>query len=150
MERVLIRRAVAADVEAVRRLEEQWAAENITYGFAPDDEGQIKRRLGPYFLIAEIEGQTVGFVSGTPRTSAGLAVVSEGTLFLEIENLYVVPQFRRMGVGGLLLERLLEAARQDGLRKVTIYSASQEIRRILSFYEAHGFQSWYVQMFRDL
>lgn len=53
-------------------------------------------------------------------------------------------------IGGKLLEDLMQVAREHGLRKALVYSAIKDIRRIMNFYEAHGFRSWFVQMFREL
>lgn len=145
-----IRRAVLQDLGVIQWLQEQWANEDITYGFVPETEEQIRRQLGSYLLVAEVDGVVVGFISGSKQISDGIAVAPEGTAYLEIENLYVTPAFRQQQVGGKLLERLLAVAREEGARKVLVYSATKNVHRILAFYERHGFRSWYIQMFQDL
>ena len=151
MSGILIRPASASDVAAVRRLQELWAAEEVTRGFTPEGEEQTALRVGgPYFLVAEAEGRVVGFACGAARVSEGTAVMPAGTPYVEIEDLYVAPDARGAGVGGLLVERLLADARREGVRKALVYSASKEVRGVLKFYEGHGFEPWFVQLFRDI
>ena len=149
--RVVIREATDADVGAVRRLQELWAGEGITHGFVPEDPARIKERAGvSRVLVAEADGLLVGFAAGATHVSGGTAVTPEGTPCFEVEDLYVAPDARGRGVGGLLLERLLEDAVRDGARQAVVYSASKDVRRVLKFYEGHGFSPWFVQLFRDL
>lgn len=115
-----------------------------------ESEAQLGARLGPYFLVAEVDGQVVGFVSGSTHESDGAAVVPEGVVYLEVADLYVAAPSRRGGIGGRLLDELLAVARREGVRKVLVYSATKDVRRVLTFYERQGFRPWYVQMFRDL
>lgn len=106
--------------------------------------------LGPYLLVAESDGEVVGFISGSIHSSEGMAVIPEGESYLEIDDLYVSPEFRRRGVGSGLITQILGRAKERGVAYALLYSASKDIRSILRFYERHGFQSWYVQMFREL
>lgn len=77
-------------------------------------------------------------------------MIPAGERYLEVDDLYVHPSMRGREIGGKLLEDLMQVAREHGLRKALVYSAIKDIRRIMNFYEAHGFRSWFVQMFREL
>lgn len=147
---MIIRQAVKDDVPAICHLQQRWFEEGSAYGFVPDDEEQVEAALGTYFLVAEACGEVVGFISGSAHVSGGMAVVAAGESYLEIDNLYVEPEFRRQGVGGELVERVLAKARENGLAHAVLYSAAREIQSVLKFYERHKFQSWYVQMFQKL
>ncbi|MCP4646092.1 MAG: GNAT family N-acetyltransferase [bacterium] len=144
------RQATAADVPALRSLQEQWAAEDITYGFVPADADAIEDALRSYAFVAEADGQVIGFVTASCATSEGTAVVASGERYIELDDLFVVPEWRSGNVGGALVELVLEAAREEGVRKALVYSATKDVRRVLAFYERHGFRSWYVQMVADL
>jgi GNAT superfamily N-acetyltransferase len=150
MDSVIIRPAAGTDIDGVRLLQEEWAREEITYGFGPQDEAGLRRALGPYFLVAEAEGELAGFITGSENVSDGAAVIPAGTAYLEVNDLYVVPRLRRKRIGGMLLDRLLVEARRDGLGKALVYSATKDVRGVLKFYEGHGFRPWFVQMFQDL
>jgi ribosomal protein S18 acetylase RimI-like enzyme len=53
-------------------------------------------------------------------------------------------------VSGALVDRVLAAAREEGVPRALVYSAAHDARRILDFYERHGFRSWSVQLFQEL
>ncbi len=147
---MIIRQAAKDDVPAICRLQQRWFEEGCVYGFVPDDAEQVEAALSQYFLLAEAGSEVIGFISGSAQTSGGTAVIAAGESYLEIDNLYVAPEFRRRGVGGELVDRLLAQAREAGLAHAVLYSAAREIHSVLRFYERHKFQSWYVQMFQKL
>ena len=150
MKQVLIRQAVESDVQPICRLQRQWFEEGNVYGLIPESREQVKAALGPYLLVAEVGHEVIGFASGSAHISDGTAVIPAGESYLEINNLYTSPEFRRQGVGGGLIAQLLARAKEQGVTYALLYSAAKDIHGILRFYEGHRFQSWYVQMFRKL
>ena len=143
----LIRLAEARDVDEVARLQARWAEEDITYGQTPASPQEIAGKLGPFFYVTLQGSRISGFVYGSERVSEGLAVIPEGKRYLEIDELYVQPEFRNRGLGGTLMETLLRAARDRGIERFKVYSAAKEFDRILAFYRRHGFRPWYAEMF---
>lgn len=143
-----IREAQVADVDRVHQLQVEWAEEGITYGYRADSKENLSAKLGPYFLVAELDGTLVGHAYGLIRVSEGLAVIPAGERYLEIEDIYVIPEFRNRSIGGLLLDGLLQAAEEEGIETFSVYSSTKDADRILRFYRSHGFESWYVQLFR--
>ncbi len=137
-------------MESVSRLQHQWAEEGSVYGFVPESVEQIEAALGPYFLVAEVDDGIVGFVSGSVRISEDKAVIPEGAGYVEVDNLYVSPEYRGRGVGSRLISRVLAEAKEQGVAYALVYSAAKDIHSVLRFYERHDFRSWYVQMFREL
>lgn len=145
-----VRRATPHDVPAIRRLQERWARENITYGFHPASLAAIRKSLDEWCYVAETGNQIVGFVASALQRSPGLAVVPKGARHLEIADLFVVRAWRSRGVGRRLLAALLTEARRRRIRYVTLYSSTKDARRVMRFYQRAGFRSWYVQMYRRL
>jgi ribosomal protein S18 acetylase RimI-like enzyme len=146
---MLVRQAVNADVPFVEQLQQKWSEEDNTHGFVPESREQIENALASY-LVAEVGGRVVGFISGAVRTGEGTAVIPAGESYFDVDNLYVMPEFRNRGVGGSLITHRLAQAKQQGVSYALVYSAAKNIKEILKFYERHNFQSWYVQMFRKL
>lgn len=152
MKRVVatVRTATPHDAPAVRRLQERWARENITYGFRPASLAAIRKSVGEWCYVAEAGSRIIGFVAGALLRSPGLAVVPKGARHLEITDLHVVRSWRSRGVGRRLLDALLTQARRRRIRYATLYSSTKDARRVMRFYERAGFRSWYVQMYRRL
>lgn len=148
MKDIVVRKCLPSDVESVRSLEELWAEEDITYGHVPTAIEELTGHFGPYFWVADRDGEVVGFVYGSVRVSEGLAVVPRGATYVEIEGLYVRPELRRRGIGSQLLRRLLHSAQMNNITRFTVYSSTKDLWRVLGFYEGHGFKTWYVQMFK--
>lgn len=144
----IIRPTLLADIEDVARLSELWAVEDITLGHVPTSAEQLRAQLGQYFWVAEDAGQIIGFAYGSVHTSEGLAVIPAGEIHLEIDEVYVHPDYRCGGIGGQLVDRLLDEAGSHGLTRFLLMSANKDWQRTVSFYQKHGFKMWYVQMHR--
>ncbi len=148
MNDAVIRLCRPDDIDAVSRMEGEWATLNLTFGYVPNSRENLRGRLGPYFLVAEHAGEVVGFVAGSEHVSEGLAVTPAGQRYLEVHDLYVAAEFRDRGTGSRLLEAVLDAARREGIERIQAFSATKDHDRILRFYRRHGFQPWGVQLFR--
>jgi ribosomal protein S18 acetylase RimI-like enzyme len=152
MEHVLIRAMSHADVDAVLLLDREWEQEDIAHG----DFNQVSReafianleRFQPYFLVAESDGAVVGYINASVQLDKRVEVLPEREPYVEIENIYVKPEFRNSDVGGKLIERLFEVAGQQGIERFLVSSVSKEMDRILKFYRSHGFTPWYIQLFK--
>lgn len=147
---MIIRECVASDIESVCKLQQRWFDEGIVHGWVPSPPDKLLAALGSHFLVAEQGENLIGFIVGTVKTSAGLAVIPHGESYIEIDDIYVEPESRSENVGSALVERLLLHAKEAGARHALVYSATKDIRRILAFYEKHGFKSWNIQMFMQL
>ncbi|MEZ4859751.1 MAG: GNAT family N-acetyltransferase [Caldilineaceae bacterium] len=129
-------------------MQEQWVAEGITYGLVAANIVELQRRLNSYTLVAEVDGQIVGFVLATAQVSPGLAVIPAGERYLEIDDLYVIPAMRSTGIGGELLQAVEAAAQQAGIKRFLLYSATKDLAAVMNFYDKHGFRPWAVQMYK--
>ena len=153
MEPVRIRACTHEDIDAVLQLDRQWEQEHIAHDFRPISREEFLahlERFPAYFLVAESDRGIVGYVNGSVHRSTGVAVIPEGEPYVEIDNVYVHPDFRHRGIGGMLLDRLLAVAAHHGMQRFLVSSVSKEIDKILHFYRRHGFTPWYVQLFRYL
>ena len=152
MQQVLIRTCTLNDIDVVVQLEREWEREDIAYG----DFNPISReafiafleRFPAYFLVAESDGQIVGYVHGSVQRDKRMEVLPEQEPYVEIENIYVRSNFRNKDIGGKLLERLFEVARQDGIQRFVVSTASKDTDKILKFYQSHGFKAWNIQLFK--
>jgi GNAT superfamily N-acetyltransferase len=90
---------------------------------------------GNDYLIAENGGQPAGFAK--VRESLALPEVP-ATRLIELHQLYVQPDQQRFGLGGYLLEAVLNYVRGKGAEGVWL-SAWEEATWAVNFYHKHGF-----------
>lgn len=147
MENLVIRECRPEDVEAVHRLDLDWAAEGVTHGFGPSSPEEIRDALGPYLLVAAVDGEVIGYSRGEVHVSRDLCIFQEGERHLEIYDLYVREPYRSAGVGGRLVERMKEIAGRNDIRRFRVHSATKDLDRVLSFYRGHGFKTWCMEMY---
>jgi len=145
---VTLRPASMEKLPQVLALQEQWAAEEITYGYVSGNMAQLLTALEDTFLLAVEDDRIVGYITASAHISEGTAVIPANACYLEIDDLYVIRPRRGQGIGKALLDAVLARAEAAGIEYQLLYSSTKDIRRILSFYEECGFSSWYVQMYR--
>lgn len=85
------------------------------------------------FFVSEIGGQIVGTVG----------VTFEGASHTEVHRLYVAPMHRRLGLGRLLMNRVLTWARERDLSEMTAWSDTRfdkahNLYRSLGFTQMEG------------
>jgi len=149
-ETVTIRLATADDLPALGDLEDHWGREEITWGFTRATPEELAAAVQAGCFVAEAGGKVVGYASSSLHTSDGLAVVPKGTRYLVLDNLYVLPEHRDVGVGRRLMDAVEERARKEGAKAILVYTATKDTRRITRFYESCGFTTWFVQLFKEL
>jgi GNAT superfamily N-acetyltransferase len=152
MEQVRIRVCRPTDIAGVMALERQWEQEDIAYGnFNPMSREAyvtILEHFPTYFLVAESDGQLVGYIHASVQCDKPLEVLPAQEPYVEIEDIYVQPNFRSKDIGGALLERVFDIARQAGIERFVVGTLSKETDSILKFYRSHGFTPWRIQFFK--
>jgi GNAT superfamily N-acetyltransferase len=147
----VVRPAGMLDVGPVCDLAREWVAGNETIGLSAPSEATLTAVVGQCFFVAERGAILVGFLWGQVKTDTShAAVVPAGHAYLEIEDLYVTPEWRSSGIGRELVETAAAWARRTGVRFMVAYSSTRAVDRVLRFYRTCGFESWSVQVFRDL
>ena len=138
---IKIRQAQLSDWEEVVHIE------NLNF---PKEEaaspGALKERIqliADTFLIAELNGQIVGYVVGPVLVSRHLTDVLFTRVtanpptggFIAIRSLSVHPDFQRQGMGTLLLAALKETAVQQNRQGISLICHDE----LISYYEMNGF-----------
>jgi GNAT superfamily N-acetyltransferase len=136
---VLVQQAGADELEAALPLIERFFQEE---GFHTPP-GQIPVQLlgllqdpESSVFLARWNGRAVGVVTVT--TTEGI----ELGLSAEMEDLYVLPEMRRTGVGRALIEAVADWCRQRGcsLVSVIVTPEGQAAHNLISYYRSRGFQ----------
>jgi ribosomal protein S18 acetylase RimI-like enzyme len=151
MKNVLIRECNRQDLEGIFQLDKLWDEEGVAYIFdygSREDFIADFERFQKYFLVAESEGQIIGYINGSVLVNDRVEVLPKQETYLEIENIYVRAEFRDRHVGGDLLEQLLGIAEQNGIKRFHVSTVTKDMDRILRFYRRYGFRPWSVELFK--
>ncbi len=119
---------------------------DLRSGQLSSDEEPLSSRISEFFLIAEVDGQTVGFVIGGkgPVDVIGKEMADEAfpgeEEYLEVQDLYVAPRFRNQGIGSLLMQTVIQRGLDAGLTRSMVYTNNPDYARIGRFYERFGYK----------
>ena len=114
-----IRETELSDFEKVIELLEQlWPDKELNRNALLNIFSSLVRSPDILYLCAEIDGNIIGFCSLVIRESLRI----EG-LFAHIDELIIDEQFRRTGVGAVLLGASLAAAKKRGCKVIELDSA---------------------------
>ena len=126
------------DLDAVRRIFLAYAQSlSVELGFQ-DFEAELQSLPGDYapprgaLLLARVDGQVAGCCALRPLDNVDYANASE------MKRLFVAPAFRRLGLGRLLAEAILDAARLADYSCVLLDTLS-EMETARALYEDLGF-----------
>jgi amino-acid N-acetyltransferase len=121
---IVVRRARTADVPAMRRLVELFASERILLAKAPVQYYEDVQE----FFVAELDGSVIG--------CAALHVLWED--LAEIRSIAVDPAAQGHGFGSLLVERVLEVARDLGIERIFVLTFETAFFKRFGFREIAG------------
>jgi GNAT superfamily N-acetyltransferase len=97
---------------------------NEKYGLSADELVQALR--SSWYVLAAYDGdRLVGFGR----------LLSDGILHAMIYELIVLPEYQGQGIGGKILERLVERCKETGVRDIQLFCAAGK----RAFYEKRGF-----------
>ncbi|MFF0742561.1 GNAT family N-acetyltransferase [Streptomyces sp. NPDC004111] len=109
------------------------------YWKRPATEREIDEGLtddGTELLVAPTGAFVVGRFAGKPAACAGLVVVGPG--LAELTRVFVRPEVRGTGGGGLLLKAIEETARDYGIRRIRL-DTRNDLVEARALYARHGY-----------
>lgn len=113
-------------------------------GQAPpaEREAQVRAHLqepGVLLVLAEDAGDVVGMAAGVQGLADdGVGPPEPGLFFLSL--VYVAPDRWGAGIGGRLVDALLDAARSQGYERAHLWTHRDHNDRAQWLYEGHGFR----------
>ena len=136
-------------LEKLIAMSEAWEAENSTYGYRKNDRSDIE---GNRIFLAERDGEILGYLFGhEEKSERASSVMADGTLYFEIEELYVVPSHRSKGVGRMLFQDVEQAVKAVGIEFIMLSTATKNYKSILHFYiDELGMDFWSARLFKKL
>ncbi len=136
-----IRPAASADITGITRIYAEAVREGTaTFEIEPPDQAEMARRHrdlladGLPYLVVEHEGAVAGF------GYAGRYHVRPAYRWTLENSVYVAPQFQRLGLGRLLMRRLLAEAETRGYRQMLAIIGDQTNVASIALHASLGFR----------
>ena len=135
-------------VDTLITFSEQWAKEDITYGYRKNDVEDI---AGNRIFLAEIDGEIVGYLFGkTEIRKTDSTVVQKGESVFEVEELYVIPAYRSKGIGRRLFAYMEETLEKEA-DCILLSMANKDYRKLLHFYiDEIGMEFWSARLYKRI
>ena len=122
-----------ADARAIFREYETWLGLDLCFqGFADELQnlpGKYEAPAGRLYL-ARVGDSTAGCIALRPLANN----------LCEMKRLFVREQFRGMNIGRILIEKVIEDARQIGYAAMRLDTFPPKMKRAVQLYESYGFQ----------
>ncbi len=117
--------------EVLIALSARWEAEDSCYGYRTNTAEDLK---GEDIFLATAGGKSMGYLLCHRYTQEqNSCTVPQDSRCLEIEELYVLPEYRSQGIGKVLYQTAVDSYGAD-IEYVTLSTATKNYKAILRFY----------------
>jgi ribosomal-protein-alanine N-acetyltransferase len=89
---------------------------------------ELSKKWPEGFLVAKLGGEILGYAIGEKNKDSGLII-----------SVAVKKEWRKRGIGGRLIEKLLENFKKEGM-KIVFLHVREENKEAINFYQALGFK----------
>lgn len=133
-----------SDYKQVIQLYNDFVGENRYSKFDNDSFKKVLQSPSNHIFVAEEGKKIIGFASFSVRM-----VVRYSKPIAELDELYVVPEYRKTGVGRKLMEAVLKTANELDCHRLFVES---QYKHIIAhkFYEILGFKNYGYHFIKDL
>jgi GNAT superfamily N-acetyltransferase len=147
---VIIRHAAGKDIPGIVALGNHFLNEIPTYGLVIRTEDELRKLDRWLIWVIEDNGKLIGYAICLPKKSHGENIFTDDDKILELDEIYLIPEARRQGLGSELLVTILDYAKNDGYTKFFLDSSVKNLVPVLRFYLNNGLTTWSTQLFKDL
>lgn len=146
MSDVIYQKAIESDKEEISALSALWEKENITYGYAACSPGMLSEYSA---FCAKINNQCIGYLFGKKMIAENICVLPDDSSYFEIEDFYVIPEFRNRGIGKQLYEFVEQNLKLEGTQGILLSSATMNYKRVQEFYTSQvGMKVWTTTFYK--
>lgn len=139
-----IREAKKSDYKELMTLYNGFVESDRYSKYNNDNFDKVRKSENNFIYVVEDGDKLVGFVSFSVRL-----VVRYPKPIAELDEIYVVPAFRRKGVGKILMHRVLSKAKELNCHRLFIESHYKH-EAAHKFYENIGFTNYGYHFIKDL
>lgn len=135
-------------IQVLLQLSQKWADENSCHGYVCNTPAELEGRT---VFLARHDQRVVGYLFGVfEKTARDSSIIAKNSSVFEIEELFVLPDFRGQGIGGALFERCEQTVRAQA-QYITLSTATKNWKGILHFYlDELDMTFWSARLFKKL
>ena len=120
------------EIEELISLSKCWADETITFGYGVNGLDDI---IDKRVFVAKENDNIIGYILSKDGISKNYnSIMPDGEKYFGIEEIYVAPSKRSLGVGKALMDFVKDVAKKDGYKYVFLVTATKDWNKILNFY----------------
>lgn len=124
------RQSDEATVRELIGLSQKWVEENCSYGMVANTAEDIEEPL----YVAVDNDKIIGYIFGHfYTTEKKTSYIDVGCKCFEVDELYILPEYRSQGIGKELFRRL-ESEVKDSCAYITLSTSTKNYKKILHFY----------------
>lgn len=137
------------DIPCVLELNRQFADSKICNGIVADTPQDLKAET---VFVAENNGKICAYAYGHfEDANCNTDLLKKGDKTFMLEEIYVVPKMRSVGLGKALFEFVENFAKEGGAKTVQVYAVSKDYARLLKFYiDTLGFDFWSAWLIKKI
>lgn len=153
---IKIRVATIGNLKDIQELNHQLCIkENKEFDSTINKDYPIQKEGKEYFkeriengcaLVAEVDNKIVGYLVGGMSEISDYRNVSK---MAEAENMYVLEEYRSLGIGGKLFQKFVDWCKTRGVERIRAV-ASVKNTRAIEFYKKEGFETYDIVLERKL
>ncbi len=107
-----------------------WCEEDITNGLVPNELSDLKEPCYAAFDGGKIVGYTFGHFYNADKK---ISTIKEGDKCFEIDEIYVLKEYRNKGIGRKLFQAIEEEVHKE-VEFITLPTSTKDYKKILNFY----------------
>lgn len=120
------------DIEELISLSKCWTDEDITRGYGVNGINDI---IDKRIFVAKEDATIIGYIFEKDGISKNYnSIMQDGEKYFGIEEIYVSPSKRDLGIGKGLMDFAKEIAKRDGYKYVFLVTSTKDWNKILDFY----------------
>ena len=134
-------------VSRLIELSKQWVDEDSCFGMVTNTKEDLKE---PCFVALDND-LIVGYVFGHfYELEKKVTPLEAGTKCFEVDELYVIPEYRSKGIGGQLFSLVENEAKKE-VNHITLATSNKDYKKVLKFYaEKNGMVFHSAFLVKDL
>ncbi len=138
-----------AVLEQLIAFSQQWEDERNCYGYRKNTKKDIE---GNRVFLAEENDRTIGYLFGSVnKTKEASPIASANTTCFEVEELYILPEYRSRGVGRELFAFVENTMKENAVDYLFLSTATKDYKAILHFYiDELNMSFWNARLFKEL